>query len=384
MLRLGIIGYGRRIQSVLGTLERFNAGTRVVAMVEPRFAQLRDQQPDKLAEVTRYDAVEQMLDTAELDGVMIGTRCNLHTPYAIKVLERGLPLFLEKPVCIDWEQWRALRDAYKASKSPTVVSFPLRVSSMCETARQIVDSGVIGTIEHVQAVNNVPFYSGGYYHGWMRDESQTGGLWLQKTTHDFDYINSLVRQRPVRISAMESKTVFRGDMPAGLRCVDCARQDECPESPKSLFRQGITDEVKPNEWQCSFAVDTGNHDSASALIQYESGIHAVYTQNFYTRRGAAARGVTLVGYRGTLKFDWYQDEIVVHHHHDNRIERHRFENVGGGHHGGDAELCADFINILTDRGASRSTLEAGLQSAQLCLLAKDSCKTHEFQEVPGI
>src|SRR6185437_9818573 len=138
-----------------------------------------------------YADADQMLDSAELDGVMIGTRCNLHTPYAVKVLERGLPLFLEKPVCINWEQWRALRDAYKKSKSPTVVSFPLRVSSMCETAREIVDSGAIGTIEHVQAVNNVPFYGSGYYHGWMRDESQTGGLWLQKTTHDFDYINSL-------------------------------------------------------------------------------------------------------------------------------------------------------------------------------------------------
>jgi len=384
MLRLGVIGYGRRIQSVLGTLERFKAGTRVVAMVDPRFAQLQDANPEKLAEVTGYASVERMLDEGELDGVMIGTRCNLHTPYAIKVLERGLPLFLEKPVCIDWEQWQALRDAYRKSTSPTVVSFPLRVSSMCETARQIVDSGVIGKIEHVQAVNNVPFYSGGYYHGWMRDDSQTGGLWMQKTTHDFDYINSLVRQRPVRISAMESKTVFRGDMPAGLRCVDCARQDECPESPKSLFRQGITDEVKPNEWQCSFAVDTGNHDSASALIQYASGIHAVYTQNFYSRRGAAARGVTLVGYHGTVKFDWYQDEIVVHHHHSNQVERHRFENIGGGHHGGDAELCADFIKVLTGSGTSRATLKEGLESAQLCLLAKDSCQTQAFQEVPAV
>ena len=84
----------------------------------------------------------------------------------------------------------------------------------------------------------MPFYGSGYYHGWMRDESQTGGLWLQKTTHDFDYINSLVRQRPVRITAMESKTVFRGDMPAGLHCVDCPRQEECPESPKGLSARG--------------------------------------------------------------------------------------------------------------------------------------------------
>src|SRR5207248_837322 len=111
------------------------------------------------------------------------------------------------------------------------------------------------------------FYAQTYYHGWMRDDQETGGLWLQKATHDFDYINFLVRQRPLRICAMESKTVFRGDMPAGMKCVECWRQEECPESPYNLFyRQGVTDEVQPNDWLCSFAVDTGNHDAASAII----------------------------------------------------------------------------------------------------------------------
>src|SRR4029077_9689462 len=148
----------------------------------------------------------------------------------------------------------------------------------------------------------------------------------QKATHDFDYIYALMRQRPVRISAMESKTVFTGDMPVGLRCVDCTRQVECLESPYNLYRQGVTSSVEPNDWLCSFAPDTGNHDSASAMIMYESGSHAVYTQNFYTRRGAASRGATLVGYKGTIRFDWYSDELVVYHHHSNQVERHRFDS----------------------------------------------------------
>ena len=215
----------------------------------------------------------------------------------------------------------------------------------------------------------------------MRDEQETGGLWLQKATHDFDYINSLVRQRPKRICAMESKTVFTGAMPAGLKCVDCDRQEECMESPYNLFyRRGITPTVEPNDWLCCFGVDTGNHDSASAIIQYENGVHAVYTQNFYARRGAAARGATLIGYRGTLKFDWYQDELVVHHHHSNRVERHRLEATGQDHFGGDKELAHDFLKAITGDGASRSTLDAGIQSIQMCLMARDACRTNSFQE----
>lgn len=372
------------MRSILATLDRFRAGTRVVALVDPRADALRTEFREQLAEATVFDDADRMLDEAHLDGVLIGTRCTLHTPYAIKVLARDLPLFLEKPVATSWDQLTALADAADRSHSQVVVSFPLRVSAMCETVRELVDAGAIGTIEHVQAVNNVP-YGVGYFHGWMRDEEQTGGLWLQKATHDFDYLNSLVRQRPIRISAMESKTVFRGDMPAGLRCVDCTRQQDCMESPYNLFyRQGVTSAVEPNTWQCSFATDTGNHDSASAIIQYESGMHVVYSQNFYARRGAAARGATLIGYRGTIKFDWYQDEVVVYHHHSNRVERHHFETTGEGHHGGDRELARDFLNVLTGNGPSRAPLSAGILSAQMCLLARDSCRTNTYQEVGAL
>jgi predicted dehydrogenase len=384
MIRLGVIGYGRRIRHMLKTIDDFRAGTATVAVVDPQEASLRQAFADDLASATFYPDAATMLDTANLDGVVIGTRCSLHTPYAVQVLERGLPLFLEKPVAISADQLAALHAAWARSSSRVVVSFPLRVSALCETARDIIDSGAIGTVEQVQAVNNVPFYAGGYYHGWMRDEAQTGGLWLQKATHDFDYLNALVRQRPLTISAMESKTVFRGDMPAGLRCVDCDRQRECPESPYNLFLQGQTATVEPNTWQCSFAVDTGNHDSASALIRYESGIHAVYTQNFYTRRGAAARGAMLVGYRGTLSFDWYRDEITVHYHHTNRVERHHFEVTGAGHHGGDRELAHDFLDAIAGVGKSRTPLATGLLSVQMCLAARESCRTNSFQELPDL
>ena len=382
MIRLGVIGYGRRMRHVLATIDRFAAGARVGALVDPRAEELRRAFPDALAGVACHETATAMLDAGGLDGVLIGTRCTLHTPYAIEVLARGLPLFLEKPVATSAEQLAALAQAAERSRSPVVVSFPLRLSALCRAAQEVIASGSIGTVEQVQAVNNVPFYAGGYYHGWMRDEEQTGGLWLQKATHDLDYITLLAGQRPTRVIAMESKTVFRGDMPAGLHCVDCDRQEECPESPYNLFYlQGITERVEPNDWQCSFAPDTGNHDSASAIVAYESGMHAVYTQNFYTRRGAAARGATLIGYRGTVAFDWYRGELTVHHHHTARVERQDFKGTGTGHHGGDEELARDFLAAIAGRGESRAPLAAGLLSAQLCLLARESCRTTTAQEV---
>ena len=383
MIRLGAIGYGRRLRWVLETIARHAGDATVVAVVDPQADALRAAYPGPLGAATFYADVDRMLDEAALDGVLIGTRCTLHAPLAVAVLRRNLPLFLEKPVATTWDQLATLGAAATRSASPIVVSFPLRVSPICAAARELIDGGAIGTLEHVQAVNNVPAYAATYYHGWMRDEAETGGLWLQKATHDFDYLNALIRQRPIRICAMESKTVFRGDLPAGLTCDACGRRDDCPESPARF--EAVTPPVDTTGWACSYAVDTGNHDSASAIVQYASGLHAVYSQNFYSRGGAAARGATLIGYRGTIRFDWYAGELTLHHHHSTKVERRRFAADGdAGHHGGDDELARDFLAAIAGDGSGRTPLDAALLSTQMCLLARESCRTNRFQEVPPL
>lgn len=362
-------------------VQKYDAGLQLVAVVDPAEDRLKETFAERLDGVIFYPDVDAMLDGAEPDGVMIGTTCNFHTPYAMKVLARNIPLFLEKPVAINEDQLTELEQAMNGSTSGVVVSFPLRLSSLVEMAKERIDSGVIGTVEHVQAINNVPFYGSNYFHGWMRNEDLTGGLWLQKATHDLDYLNYLIGRPPVRMFGVESKTVFTGDMPAGLYCLECPINDTCPESQKNLFyMQGILDDMHDAEgwwdgrWQCSFAVDTGNHDAATAILQYESGMHAVYTQNFYARRGAARRGATLIGYKGTVTFDWYSGEVTVYHHQTPRVERLSLDATGG-HFGGDKELAHDFVQIVLGKGESRATLVDGIRSARLCLMAKRSCQT---------
>ena len=82
-----------------------------------------------LSKAAFYTDADKMLDSEDLDAVIIGTRCNLHTEMAIKVLNRNINLFLEKPVAINLEQLLALKAAADKSKSKTVVSFPLRNSA---------------------------------------------------------------------------------------------------------------------------------------------------------------------------------------------------------------------------------------------------------------
>lgn len=374
-MKLGVIGYGSRIRNMLQSIVKYDSDCRIAAIVDVRNDEFkRNRENNGLDKVNFYDTPEEMIAGEELDGILIGTRCSLHTEMALKVMPSGIPLFLEKPVATNMDDLRRLKQGYESGKSKVLVSFPLSLTSMVNMVKEIIQSGKIGTVEHVQAVNNVP-YGGIYYHNWYRDENETGGMFLQKATHDFDYITDVLQLRPISISAMTSKRIFTGTKPAGLKCVDCDENRTCEEST------AFADKETRDTWAyCCFAKDTGNEDSGSALIRYESGMHATYSQNFFVRRGAAARGARFMGYKGTIEFDFFTNQIKVFMHHTARVETYDID-PGEEHFGGDAALAANFVAMMRNGADPIRSLGEGLLSGLLCLKARESSRTDTFQTI---
>ncbi|CAK4868792.1 unnamed protein product [Aphanomyces euteiches] len=170
-----------------------------------------------------------------------------------------------------------------------------------------------------------------------------------------------------------SKQVFKGNKPASLKCVNCDENRTCEEST-------VGTELEQEWAYCCFAEDTGNEDSGSALIRYEDGMHASYSQNFFARRKAGTRGARFLGYKGTLEFDFVTGLVRVFNHHTPRVDSYQFED-SEAHFGGDTKLAANFIDVIAHRAESLSTLKEGLNSSLLCLKAKQSAITGTFQEV---
>lgn len=376
MHKIGIIGYGGRMSDVIGSM-------MLTGKVVPTAIADSDLEGAKsrafahnLTDIHFYNTAEEMLEKEELDGICIGTRCSTHTHYALLAAEYGVPIFLEKPVATKMGDLERLSEILEKNEQ-FLISFPLRFTQIVHCVKNIIDSGRIGTVEHVQAYNNVP-YGRGYYHKWYRDETETGGLFPQKATHDLDYINYLLgKRKPVRIGAMESKRIFKGSKPAGLMCKECDERNTCPESDVNVKLYGDPYVIGP---YCCFAEDTGNHDSASILIEYDTGMHVVYSQNFFARKDARKRGARLIGYLGTVEFDFYTGIVTTYHHNQNIIETLKFTGVGE-HFGGDNVLVQKFVDMMAGVSASSAPLEDGILSAKMCLLARCSAQEHRFIDI---
>lgn len=99
MLRVGIIGYGARIAHMAKQLKIFGIPYQVTAVADPRADEIKAKDDGFLSAARFYPTADALLaEASQLDGVMVGTRCGLHTEIACKVAPYVLPLFLEKPV----------------------------------------------------------------------------------------------------------------------------------------------------------------------------------------------------------------------------------------------------------------------------------------------
>lgn len=386
MIRLGVVGHGRRVSEIIKSAFRAAApDLRVTGIVDndERGARERLDDVDKSG-IVFYSSLAEMVRKGKLDALAIGTRCNTHAAYAAEAARYDLPLFLEKPVAISMAQATKLEKAFVRSKCQVIVSFPLRVSPLCRLARQFVEEKAVGDPLHILGVNYVPY--GAYY--WempYRDYAITGGLFLQKATHDFDYMSYLMGAQIVRVAAMGAfGKVFGGKKPAGLVCSKCREQKTCLESPQNRRHNGSGPHT--DDHPCVYSVDCGsaktgaNEDASSALLEFDNGAQGVYTQVFYSRRDAATRGATISGYLGTVSFDWYTNSMKRVRHHAPFSDTVQ-AGAGLSHFGGDAELADDFIGVIRGTRKSRTPIETGLQSVYACLAARESSLTGRFVNV---
>ena len=154
MLNLGIIGYGGRAGGVISEILK-TGEVRIAAITDIRNDEIKEKlDAEGYTDIRYYTDADMMIKSEKLDGVFVGTRCSMHTHFALLVAKYGLPLFLEKPVSTTDEDLMRLEGILPEMNEKTVVSFPLRLTTLCRKVKEIVASGKLGRIEHIQAYNN--------------------------------------------------------------------------------------------------------------------------------------------------------------------------------------------------------------------------------------
>ena len=195
--RLGFIGAGNYATSMLLPHLRDNSEAELVSVATTRsLSGLNAQRKFGFATITTN--VESVLDDDTLDAVFIVTRHHSHAGLVCQALERGLTVFVEKPLALTEEQLAEVLDTVeRTGNDRLMVGFNRRFAPLFTDLRERLGPSR-GPVSARYLVNAGRLDPG----SWYLNEELEGSRFAGEGGHFIDTLSALVGHDPVEVHAM--------------------------------------------------------------------------------------------------------------------------------------------------------------------------------------
>ncbi|BBI35642.1 Gfo/Idh/MocA family protein [Cohnella abietis] len=396
-----LLGAGSRGNYIYGPYaEKYPNDLVFVCVAEPdkhrreAFAALHGIPPEQC-----FASWEEALAQGKIaDAAIISTQDRMHFEPAMKALELGYHLILEKPMSTVQEECIELEAAANKFGRLLMVSHVLRYSSFWAGIKKVIADGGIGQVTSIQLTENVghQHMSHSYVRGHWRNSTLSSPIILAKSCHDLDLISWLMDQKCNRVSSFGSLMHFREDQaPVGstARCTDgCAVERNCPYSAIKIYmetqepnyaRHISNDPTPANTLQaikegpygrCVYRCDNDVVDHQVVNMEFESGANASFTLSGFTRY--IARTVQIMGTHGEIQGNMEEGRFKIYLFASGQCVEHQFDITHDGHGGGDDHFVRSFVQEVRrfdkDQASGLTSATASLQSHLIAFAAEQS------------
>ena len=141
---------------------------------------------------------EEMIDSIDIEGVVIAAPAVLHSNLAIKALNAGKHVFVEKPLATNIKDAQSMIDCAKKSGKHLMVGHLLQYHPVFIKLKKLVLEGKIGNLEYI--------YSNRLSLGKIRVDENI--IW-SFAPHDISMIISLVNKKPSKVLAVGNQQLGR-------------------------------------------------------------------------------------------------------------------------------------------------------------------------------
>jgi predicted dehydrogenase len=399
-MKIGLIGAGQRGSIYAGYLHD-KKGAEIGAVV--------DISKEKLKRAgERFGTPDDMLFSdfesfAEkkpgLSGVIISTMDRDHYQQAMKCLELGYDILLEKPISPDIEECAQILKKARETKRKVLVCHVLRYTNFFAKIKQILDSGESGKIVTIQHAENIGSFhmAHSFVRGNWRNSDASSPIIMQKSCHDMDILVWLSGSRAKEISSFGNLTYFkRENAPEGSadRCLQCPVAGDCRFDVKKAYlpvrggwpaevicedqsEEGLLEALKESPYgRCVYKCDNNVCDNQVTNILFENGVTVSFHLSGLTNK--MHRTIKIMCEKGEIIGDDYDNTIVVTHyspnaHYEGESRIINVKSKEGFHGGGDYGLSVDFYNMLAGEGCeSLSSIDKSVESHLMAYAAERS------------
>jgi predicted dehydrogenase len=378
MLRLGVLGAGGRGR-ISKLAHRPEEGSELVAICDTQTEVHEQYQKTVRPDIAFYTDYRRLLDEAKVDAVFICTPDYLHEEMAVAALERGIGVYLEKPMAITIEGCDRIINTAAAHNAKLYVGHNMRFFPILRKMKEIIDSGRIGQVQAVWCRHFISYGGDAYFKDWHSERKYVTSLLLQKAAHDIDIIHYLGGAPTVRTVGMGKLSVYNQ--------VTDRRAPEEPGDSKFNFANW------PPLAQTKLSPMIDVEDHSMMFMQLANGVQASYEQCHYTPD--MLRNYTVIGTEGRMEnsgdHSTREHEAIIRlwtrrvRYIENGTESISIPPLSGSHGGADPLIVDAFLHYLkTGESTGATPLDARAAVAAGYLATQSLRNGNQPYDVPPL
>lgn len=399
-LRFAIIGMGNRGQVYAKHQLIFPDRMQVVAIADNR--QICLDAANKylhLTETMLFQSADAILSQPKLADIMvIATQDAQHREHAIRAMEIGYDLLLEKPISNRVEDIKQIVEVANKLGRKVVIAHVLRYTPFYQQIKALIDQGVVGKILNVEAAEHVSCHhmAHAYVRGKWRKKADSSPIILAKCCHDMDILLWLTGKKCEKLTSFGSLDYFCEDnCPEGApeRCEEGCPVEDCPYHAVKFYlshipgwptknmvpeptEENILEILRTTQYgKCVFKQDNDVVDHQTVNMLLEDGVTVSFNMNAMHTR--ATRTIRIGGTKGEIWGDLHDKKVYWQSHGQQVqcIDISEQLKTTSGHSGGDTGIVRDLIRYYLEPDFDSgyiTTLDRSAESHYVAFAAEDS------------
>lgn len=338
-----------------------------------------------------FDDFDSMLKETYPDYVIVTTIDRYHHEYAIKAMNAGCNVIVEKPMTIDEEKCKAMIETERKTGKRIIVTFNYRFNPYVTRIKELLKERIIGEILSVDFEWFLDTSHGAdYFRRWHRRRENSGGLLVHKATHHFDVVNWWIEEDPEIVYAFGTRRFYGPTREKrGERCLTCGYRDTCEffvDYSKDPFMKAFYFDAEDIDGyyrdRCVFSPDIDIEDTMSVNVKYSKG--AILTYSLIAYSPYEGWRISINGTNGRIEAEEFHSGHRVREpfqylkvfNQKKEIVTYEIEKSQGGHWGSDERLQRMlFVGDQLDPLGHMADSRAGAMSILIGISANKSIAT---------
>ncbi len=339
------------------------------------------------------------------DVLIVATQDRQHVPTALKALDLGYHVLLEKPISPELDECLQLQEKAHETGRIVVVCHVLRYTRFYASLEALLRQGAVGKIESIDAMEHVGYwhYAHSFVRGNWRRKDETSPMILAKSCHDMDILRWLAGERCLKVQSFGSLDYFNAaHAPEGAadRCLNAgACREKCPYDAEKLYITGkdcslsrtrggwpsnvlvsepteekIMDALRTGPYgRCVFHCDNDVVDHQTVNLEFAGNIHATFTMTAFTDK--VYRTIKVAGTQGIVEGDTISNKLSLRRFGEEEqiIDLTTPPGSLSGHGGGDSGIMDQLCDLIRSGGTEGLTsVDASVESHVMALAAEAS------------